>query len=194
MRYLGYFKGTIYWVILLLILCNGSSCHVNPTTENTGVYSNNEQERNNDNSDKDVQFIVNATKINLEEIQLSQLAQQRATLADVKLMGAIMEATHTKSLNALTELAKKKLITIPAEPIDNSRKAYQKLNNMTGIDFDNRYCEMMVDGHKYAVQTFEKASAQSSDTDIKYWTAVLLPDLRMRLDHAIACQQMCEKM
>ena len=53
---------------------------------------------------------------------------------------------------------------------------------------------MMVSGHKDAISTFEKASTESTDADIKQWATGMLPGLRTHLDHAMMCQKKSDKM
>jgi putative membrane protein len=145
-------------------------------------------------NEKDAQFLVDAAAINLEEIQLGQLAQQKATMQDVKDMGKMMEEQHTKSLNELKDLAAKKMITIPTSPTEDGQDHYNKLNDKTGHDFDKEYCDKMVNGHKDAIDKFEKASANCNDADIKEWASATLPALRNHLDHALTCQDKVKKM
>ncbi len=71
--------------------------------------------------------------------------------------------------------------------------AYQKLIDKPGRDFDKAYCDMMVDGHKKAVDRFESAAADSKDSDIRSWANSMLPILRSHLDHAMVCQAKCTK-
>ena len=182
--------------LLTTILFGASSCSNDKKPEDT---KNIAEEHNNakfDNTkiENDAQFLVNAAEINLKEISLGQLAQQNSSMADVKEMGKSMEETHNKSQNELIALAKKKLITVPTALTDNAQDAYKKLNNKSGADFDKDYCDMMVKGHKDAIDVFEKASTKSNDGDIREWAIASLPNLRRHLDNAITCQKKCEKM
>jgi putative membrane protein len=154
----------------------------------------NEVKFDNTNTEKDAKFLVNAAEINLEEIKLGQLAQQKGTMADVKELGKMMEQAYTKAMAETDTLAKKMLITIPASPTENALEAYKKLNNKSGTDFDKAYCGMMVSGHKDAISLFEKASTGLNNDGIKQWAVNMLPDLRTHLEHAIACQKKCEAM
>jgi putative membrane protein len=116
----------------------------------------NDAKFNNSKSEKDAEFLVNATEINLEEIQLGQLAQKNGTTTDVRELGRMMEAEHTKSLRGITELARQKQITLPTSPSDKAEEAYKDLSNNSSTDFDKKYCKMMVNEHKDAIALFEK--------------------------------------
>lgn len=148
----------------------------------------------NNNEDKDVQFLIDAAEINQEEIELGQLAQQKGTSDHVKKLGKMMEDAHTQSLNDLKALAQTKNITLPDASTEKVQDAYKNLNEKTGSDFDKSYSDLMVDGHKDAINTFEKASTDCNDPEIKNWATTTLPALRMHLDKSVECQKMCNKM
>lgn len=139
--------------------------------------------------EKDAKFLVNAAEINLEQIQLGQLAQQKGGTAHVKELGKRMEDAHTKSQSDLTALAKSKMITLPTSPTDNAQDAYKKFNEKSGKDFDKAYADKMVSGHKDVILAFEKASKDCNDADIKNWATATLPGLRKHLDRSIDSQK-----
>lgn len=180
---------------LAIALIGVTSCSNNQKPEDTKDVAEEHNEAKFDNTSKesDSQFLVDAAEINLEEIQLGQLAQQSSNMSVVKELGMMMEREHTKSLNDITALAGKKMITIPTSLTDDAKKAYEKLNKKSGKEFDEEYCEMMVKGHKDAVALFEKASTESTDSEIREWALSSLPTLRTHLDHSISCQKECEK-
>lgn len=142
----------------------------------------------------DAEYLVSAAEINLEEIQLGQLAQTNNSMPDVKALGKMMEEEHTKALKELQILAGKKQITIPITITKGGEDAYDKLKLKFGVDFDTEYCDMMVKGHKDAITKFEKASADAKDSDIKAWATNLVFSLKIHLEHSIACQEKCAKM
>ena len=176
----------IFAAILFIISCNNS-----PKTEDTkeNAEEHNEAKFDNNNQEKDAQFLVNAAEIDLQEIKLGQLAQQLGRTASVKELGKAMENAHTNSLNELTALAKSKMVTIPTSTTENALDAYKKLNDKSGSDFDKSYADMMVNDHKDAVSVFEKISTDGNDADVKAWAASTLANLRMHLDKAMVVQK-----
>ena len=153
---------------------------------NEAKFDNNEQENN-------AQFLVDATELNMEGIQLGQLAQQKGTNVHVKELGKMMEDAHMKLQKDLTLLAKSKMITIPSAATDNVKDNYTKLNEKSGKDFDKAYADLMVNKHKDAIQDFEEAATETKDAEIKNWATATLAELRNHLDHSIECQKKCEK-
>jgi putative membrane protein len=155
--------------------------------ENKSKYSDADKE-------KDSKFCVDAAEINLTEIELGKLAQNRSMNAEVKAMGKMMEDEHTVKLNELKSLADSKQISIPTGITEDGQDKVKKLNDKTVKDFDKEYCDMMVEGHKKAIDKFENAASTSSDPEIKAWASNTLNDLRKHLDHAIMCQDNVKKM
>lgn len=137
---------------------------------------------------KDAQFLVDVAEINIEEIQLGQLAQSKSTKKEVKDLGKMMEDEHTKALNEIKELATKKGISIPTTATSDVQDAYNKLSDKKETEFNEEYCDMMVKGHKDAIDKVEKAATESKDEEIKAWAMETLPTLKKHLDHAMTCQ------
>ncbi|HSF56151.1 MAG TPA: DUF4142 domain-containing protein [Algoriphagus sp.] len=145
-------------------------------------------------NDNGTKFLMEVAELQLEEISLGKLAQQKGTSAHVKELGQMMETDHTKSLTELTALAQSKSVSIPTSVTDDSKDAYEKLDGKTGNDFDKAYSDMMVKHHEDAIKLFEKASTDSEDAEIKTWASNKLPGLKTHLDHAKACKEKCDKM
>jgi putative membrane protein len=138
--------------------------------------------------EKDAQFLVDAAEIDLMEIRLSELAETKASADSVKALGKTLLKDHEKSLKEIQEMASKKLITIPTEITSKGKDAYDKLTDKKDIDFDEDYCNEMIDDHKHAIKIFEKASTDCEDFEIKSWANKQLPLLRIHLDKAMNCR------
>jgi len=181
--------------LLFIILVCFFSCSQKPKSGDTKEIAEEHNESKYDHSDreKDAQFLVNAAEINLEEIQLGQLALRNASTVEVKELGKMMADEHTVCFEGLKKLADKKLITIPLTPTEDDKEAYEKLSTLTKTDFDKIYTDKMVKGHKAAIALFEKELKESIDTDISAWAKATLPDLKRHLQHAISTQEKLNK-
>jgi len=185
----------IYIMLLTLLIISTPSCSSNNNkSEDTKEVTENNGTNDSGTENKDAQFLVDAAKINLEEIKLGQLAQQNSMMPNVKEMGKMMETEHTQCLNSLKALSEKKTVILPTSLTKEGEETYEKLLNISGADFDKKYCELMVDGHKNAISMFEKVTTDSNDPDIRAWASETLPSLRKHLDHALNCQKNCSKM
>ncbi|MGV3631771.1 MAG: DUF4142 domain-containing protein [Bacteroidota bacterium] len=146
------------------------------------------------NKEEDAEFLVEASEISLEEIELGKLAQQRSKNSSVIQLGEMMQTDHEKASGEAKALAEKYGISIPSSVSEKGRDKYNKLNEKkTGKDFDEKYCEMMVDGHKDAIKLFEDATEDVSNSEIREWAAATLSTLRMHLDHSMSCKTEVEK-
>jgi putative membrane protein len=193
--------------ILPLSLCiTGSllltlSCSQNKTSDTKLVdyKTNNKLLASNDENilvlenNNDAVFLRNAAEMQLEEIKLGKLAQQKGSSSHIKDLGKMMEKDHTKSLNELKTLAKSKSITIPNTVTKESKDAYEKLDKKSGKDFDKSYSKMMVDHHENAIKLFKKASTETEDSEIRIWATNQLPGLKNHLKHAEECKKKCDK-
>lgn len=145
-------------------------------------------------NDMDAMFMVEAATLQLEEISLGQLAQQRGNSSHVKELGKMMEVDHTKILTELKALAQSKSVSIPTSITDDSKEVYEDMNEKTGNDFGKAYSNMMVEHHEDAIELFESVAKESEDTEIRSWAASKIPGLKTHLKHSEECKRECEKM
>jgi len=145
-------------------------------------------------NDSDTQFLMDVAEMQVEKISLGKLAQEKGSSAHVKELGKMMEEDHTKSLTEIKALAQSKSVSIPTTVTENSKDAYENLENKTGNDFGKAYSDKMVEYHEDAIELFEKASNESEDPEIKAWASQKLPSLRVHLGHAEACKEECDKL
>lgn len=196
---INYIKGTLLQVTFVSAILLMTSCAKDQNgqkAEDTKVVAEDQNDTKFDSKEQesDAQFLVNAAAINLEEIRLGKLAQQKGKAAHVKELGKMMEDAHSRSQSDLVTLAKSKGITIPTAPTDSARDTFTRLNDKTGDDFDKAYANMVVSSHKQAVDTYEEASTDADDTDIKNWAKATLPDLMKHLDRSLESQKRFDNM
>lgn len=144
--------------------------------------------------EKDTQFLVSTSETNLKQIKAGKLAQQNGKTEEVRALGKMMEDAHMTSQKNLTALAQRKNIEIPSSINADSQNDYDTLFNQSEDNFDKAYTDMMINLHEDSIAEFEKASTDSSDTDIKNWAIASLPDLRKHLYHSKECQKKSSNM
>ncbi|HEY8558998.1 MAG TPA: DUF4142 domain-containing protein [Pyrinomonadaceae bacterium] len=126
-------------------------------------------------------FWIKAAQSGMAEVELGKLAAQKATSPDVKKFAQMMVADHTKSNDELKALAAKKGLTLPTE-LDSAHKSMmEKLNGLSGAEFDKAYAEGQVDDHEAAVDLMDD-NDDNSDADIKAFAAKSLPLMKSHLD------------
>ena len=146
-----------------------------------------------DISKMDESFMIRAAEINMEEIKLGNLAQQKGTAYHVKELGNMMVKEHTLALAELTSMAKSKMVNLPASENDKIVEAYKTLDRKNGKEFDKTYSNMMVKGHKDAITLFENTNNETKNEAVKAMTAKMIPVLKLHLEQSLACQKECAK-
>ncbi len=189
-------KQVLYCAALILFFLTFNACknNSNQPEEDKKIAEEHNDAKFDSDKEKDADFLVNAADISLAEIQLGELAKTGAMYDETKGLAGMMVNDHQKALSELNALASKKGITVPSSVSNETQKDYNDLNDKKGKDFDLKYCDMMVSGHKEAIDKFDNASKNATDPDIRSWALNMLPALRMHLDHAMTCQEKCKKM
>jgi putative membrane protein len=135
-------------------------------------------------SEEDSKFAVEAASGGMTEIQLGELAQQKASSQKVKDFGAMMVRDHSKMNDELKQLAASKNITLPPAPGEDHMDHIKKLSEKSGKEFDKDYMKMMVDDHKDDIDKFEKCSKDAKDPELQALATKSLPILREHYDAA----------
>lgn len=125
----------------------------------------------------DSKFVLEAAMGGMAEVQLGQLAVDKATSPDVKQFGQRMVDDHGKANQELTQLAGTKGITLPTTLDAKHQADVDRLSKLTGEEFDHSYMKMMVDDHNKDVADFQHESSGGKDPDVKAWAAKTLPTL-----------------
>jgi putative membrane protein len=137
-----------------------------------------------------VNFVTNAAKGGLTEVNTGKLATQKGKNAEVKKFGAQMVADHSKANAELMAIVKTKNWNIP-QPSPTVVAPDAMLTKSTGIEFDKSYVNMMVKDHKKTVALFERAASSSPDPQLKAFAAKTLPVLK---HHYMEIQQIGDKL
>jgi putative membrane protein len=130
---------------------------------------------------KDFKFVCEAVTGGQNEINLSQVALQKASDQSVKDFAQRMVTDHQKANQELTLLATSKGVALPDTDSRKSEKMAEHLKNLSGADFDRAYMKDMVGDHKKVVKMFQKESEHAEDGDLKSWVTKTLPTLEDHL-------------
>lgn len=178
-------KKLIPAIFLFSGACLFSACGNNDnSTDATADSTMTTMESTNPNSvsDDGEDFVKDAAKGGLMEVELGKLAQEKGSGQDVKDFGKMMVDDHSKANADLKQVAALKSIQIPDSLNEDQRKDMDDLSKKSGADFDKAYVDMMVDDHKEDVDDFKKAADDINDTDIKTFAQNTLPVLQKHLD------------
>jgi putative membrane protein len=138
-------------------------------------------------ADSPEDFLHEAAQGGMAEVDMGRLAQQKAQSPEVKNFGQMMVSEHSKANEELKGIATKKNIPLPAD-LGPHKSAMDKLNGLSGSEFDKAYVEIMVDDHEKDVSAFQKQADGGKDPEVKAFAMKTLPTLKKHLDAINAIQ------
>src|SRR6476660_4993049 len=115
------------------------------------------------NASADHTFVMQAAKGGLAEVQLGQLAADKASSDEVKKFGQRMADDHSKANDELKTLAQSKNITLPSEIGPEEKALRDRLMKLSGPAFDQAYMKAMVSDHVKDVNEFKLESKSGKD-------------------------------
>lgn len=152
-----------------------------PTTPNTNTQPGTNQ---NSNSTLDQNFLRQAAQINLLEVQLGQLATQRAASPAVRQYAQRIIQDHTQATTQLQQLARQNGATLPTSVDAQSTALVNQLTRLSGADFDAAYLREMINSHNQAIALFQRQAQQGQSPEMRVFATNTLPLLRQHLELA----------
>jgi putative membrane protein len=145
-----------------------------PSTPNTGTQSPGENSGATQGAPTSAQdlseraFISHALEGGIAEVQLGQLAQEKSQSNDVKQFGQKMVNDHGQMGDKwLKPIAKQMGVNEPKGPSKKDKKELEKLQGLSGQDFDREYITMMVKDHQKDLKEFKEEANAAQDPSIK---------------------------
>ncbi len=129
----------------------------------------------------DATFAMKAAQGGMAEVQMGQLAAQKAVTPDVKSFGQQMVDDHSKANDKLKSVAEAENMTLPTSLNGKDQAEYTKLQGLSGTDFDREYVRDMVRDHQMDVKDFQKEANSGQDPQIKDFAQQTLPILQEHL-------------
>ena len=128
-------------------------------------------------SGEDKKFFTDAASGGMMEVQLGQLAKEKAQSKEVKEFGARMVTDHGKANDELKQLAQQNKWTLPTKLEPKHKSMVEKMQKVSGSEFDKQYMKGMVMDHAKDVADFRKATQKVKDPELKAWAEKTLPVL-----------------
>jgi putative membrane protein len=139
----------------------------------------------------DQHFVKEAADGGLAEVELGQLAADKASSPEVREFAQRMVKDHSQANDQLKQIAMKKGMTLPDSPSKKNQATKEKLSKLSGDAFDRAYMADMVKDHKKDVAAFQQESTNGQDPDVKQFASETLPTLK---DHLKQAQSVSPKM
>lgn len=123
-----------------------------PTTNGSG----------NQTSYGDQAFVENTMQDNDAQVAMSQMAQQKSSSGDVKQFSAQMVKVHTQLNDQLTPAVKQLNMSAPKGPSKKQKKQIDKLQTLSGAEFDSAYLQEMAKEQQHDLKQFQSETSASS--------------------------------
>jgi putative membrane protein len=133
---------------------------------------------------EDVEFLVEALRTNLAEIEMGDLASQRGNDPRVRSYGAKLRSDHTAQATEIERLLRPLGVTIPVEPSAEAQSHLAALARLSGGEFDAAFVEMMIASHTEALEEFGAQTHANPDRALHDFASKELPILREHLQIA----------
>jgi putative membrane protein len=110
----------------------------------------------------DQAFVEDTLKGNDAQVQMSQIAQQKASSGDVKEFSQRMIQIHTQLNQQLVPLAKQLDVNQEQKPSKQAKKEIAQLQQLSGPEFDTAYLQAMAKEQEHSLKQFKsEESAQN---------------------------------
>lgn len=133
-------------------------------------------------------FMKEAVQGNLIEMQLTELAVQRAESEDVRKLAEMLRQDHHATLQRARAVAKSLQVEPPAAPSREAQGYYDGLAQLSGSEFDAAFLSHMVRLHEAEIANYARNSS-SDDDAVASFVADALPKLKAHLTATQAVQQ-----
>ncbi len=107
----------------------------------------------------DQAFVSDTFKNNQAQVQLSELAQQKSSSPDVKQFSQQMVKVHTQLTTQLEPIAKRLDVSMPKKPSRKEKHEMDKLQALSGPDFDTAYLQAMAKEQEHSLKEFKSEEA-----------------------------------
>jgi len=116
----------------------------------------------------DQAFVAKAIEGNAAQVQLGQLAEQKSQSNDVKQFAQKMVSEHQQMTDKwFRPVAKQIGAGEPKGPSKKDKKLMEKLQGLSGPQFDTEYLQAMVKDHKQDLKDYQAESQSAQDPNVK---------------------------
>lgn len=118
-------------------------------------------------SPSDMEFVKKALQGSMAEVKTAQLALQKSSNEQVKQFAQRMITDHSKLIEQMKPVAAQIGVKVPNGPDKKETMQYDKLQALSGSDFDQAYVKDMVKDHKMDDQDFKTEINMGQSVSVK---------------------------
>jgi putative membrane protein len=171
-----------------IVGASAQSRNATPVPQDRGIVTaeaSRESPPNNKNTE-DVEFLVEAMRTGLAEVQLGELAAQRSDDPRVRDFGAKLKSDHAAQVAEIERMLQPLQVAVPTEPSTKAQAQHAALARLTGEQFDAAFLEAMVASHTEAIEQYGAQTHANPDRTLSEFASKSLPVLREHLATAEA--------
>jgi putative membrane protein len=127
----------------------------------------------------DQKFLRTATEDGIADVKLGQLAVEKGG-PDVKTLAQKLVDDHTAINKELATVADSLGVLLPKKSNKDDQAEYDKLNGLTGKDFDTEYIVFITKAHRKKLHDFYMEASVAADPGL---TAAVIQAMRTMHDH-----------
>jgi putative membrane protein len=135
-------------------------------------------------SSNDSKFLQDAIRGNAAEVQMGELAKQRAESKAVRDYGQMLIDDHSKANEKATKIAAQMNITAAAEPSAKQQQEHAAMAKLSGTEFDTTFMSHMVQGHQQALAEYTAQAQSGNSSKVTDYAKDTLPTLKEHLSKA----------
>ncbi len=113
------------------------------------------------------QFLAQAMQDSLAEIEVCNLALEKASDDEIKAFSQQMIDDHSRIGREIEDLANRKGVPLPRDVTSEQRSTYDELSGLSGQEFERKFVEHNVEDHEKDIEEFRQQSEQGDDPDIR---------------------------
>ena len=132
----------------------------------------------------DKTFVHEAGAGSLAEVELGQLAEQKAANPAIREFGRWMATDHGLANKWLEAILREERESAQPTLTAEQKQEKQRLEGLGGAQFDEQYIEHMVQGHEKTIPLFQKEAKEGHYPAIKSFAENLTPVLEQHLTEA----------
>jgi putative membrane protein len=129
----------------------------------------------------DQSFLRKTMEDNVAQEQMGQLAAQKSSSDDVKQFGEKMAQIHEQLTNQIMPVAKKLGVDQPKEPSKKDRQEIDKMQALSGPDFDAAFIRAMLKDQQNDLKGFKDEAQAGQDPNVQQLAKMDEPVLSQHL-------------
>jgi len=121
-------------------------------------------------------FVSHAIKANMHEIMMAQMASQKSTNLQIKVLAQRLTTDHQQLLQELERLNNNSTQMNNMHDSSSANSGQDMAyNNLSGNDFDRKWISDMVTGHSKTIDEFKTELSKTQNADLKNLITKSLP-------------------